>query len=128
MALKGMETKIQRFQDLRVWSLAHQLALKVYECTKAYPVDERYGITSQLRRAVVSIGANIAEGSKRSSTKDLCHFLAIAQGSNEEVKFLLLLSRDLHYLSQDAFNLLFNKCDRVGAMLHSLSLSLKSDH
>jgi four helix bundle protein len=123
----GLEsTKVRCFQDLRVWQIAHELALSIYRLTQDFPREERYGLTSQIRRAVVSISANIAEGSKRPSTRDLCHFLDIAQGSNEEVKCLLLLSRDLHYLPADQFGVLFEKSEAVGAMLNGLLQSLKS--
>jgi four helix bundle protein len=117
---------IQRFQDLRVWQKAHRLALQVYQQTCRFPDHERFGMISQLRRASVSIAANIAEGSKRTSTKDLCHFLAIAEGSNEEVKCLLMLSRDLKYLSLEAFIGLFQESENIGAMLNGLAESLKS--
>ena len=117
--------KVRSFGDLRVWQIAHQLALAIYQITKNFPHEERYGLTSQLRRAVVSIAANIAEGSKRPSTKDLCHFLDIAQGSNEEVKCLLMLSRDLHYMPSDQFVGLFEKSEAIGAMLNGLLQSLR---
>jgi four helix bundle protein len=123
----GFETtKVRHFRDLRVWHAAHDLALSIYQITKSFPIDERYGLTSQLRRAAVSISANIAEGSKRPSTKDLCHFLDIAQGSNEEVKSLLLLARDLHYLPATQCVAFFEKLEVVGAMLQALLRSLKS--
>ncbi len=83
-------------------------------------------MTSQLRRAAVSITANIAEGTKRSTTNDLCHFLAISEGSNEEVKCLLLLARDLNYLDAVTFTRLFPETQAIGAMLNGLQRSLKN--
>jgi four helix bundle protein len=118
--------KILRFQELRVWKKAHQLALTVYDCTRQFPADEKFGLTSQLRRATVSIAANIAEGSKRTSTNDLCHFLTMSEASNEEVKCLLLLSRDLHYLPSSAYELLIRESGFIGAMLNGLIRSLKT--
>ena len=99
--------QIRHFRDLIVWQKAHQMALKIYRATKLFPADERFGLTSQLRRASISVAANIAEGSARRSTKDLCHFLNMSQGSNEEVKCLLLLARDLEYLPSSEMDSLF---------------------
>src|SRR5258708_36023528 len=119
--------KVRSFADLKVWHMAHELALSVYQKTKDFPKEERYGLTSQLRRAVVSISANIAEGSKRPSTRDLCHFLDMSQGSTEEVKCLLLLARDLQYLPSEQFDALIQKAESVGSMLCRLIQSLKSN-
>jgi len=117
---------IQNFQDLMVWKKAHQLALDIYAITQQFPQNEMYGITSQIRRAAVSVSANIAEGSKRRTTKDLLHFLNIASGSNEELKALLFLSRDLQFLEKGVAIKLLGISDEIGAMLFSLSRSLKS--
>jgi four helix bundle protein len=102
------------------------MSLTVYGYTRQFPADERFGLTSQLRRAAVSVEANIAEGSKRTSTNDLCHFLTMSEASNEEVKTLLLLSRDLHYLSPDAYELTRRESEFIGAMLNGLIRSLKT--
>ncbi len=87
------------FKELKVWQKAHQLALKVYKTTQHFPVDERYGLISQIRRAVVSIPTNIAEGCGRQGNRELAHFLSMAAGSSSEVDYQLLLARDLTYLS-----------------------------
>ena len=91
------------FQLLRAWQKAHQLVLQIYEATAALPVEERYGIRQQIRRAVVSCAANIAEGQQRTSPADFAHFLDIAAGSGAEVQYYLILLRDLGYI--DAQNL-----------------------
>jgi four helix bundle protein len=85
------------FEDLVVWQKAHKLVLEVYRLTQGFPSDERYGLTSQLRRSAVSIPANIAEGFKKKGSGDKKRFLNIAQGSLEETRYYLILSEDLGY-------------------------------
>jgi four helix bundle protein len=87
----------RNFQDLVVWQKAHELVLDVYRLTRSFPKEETYGLTSQLRRSAVSIAANIAEGFKKKGRNDKLRFLNIAQGSLEETRYYLILSRDLHY-------------------------------
>src|SRR5207249_922227 len=93
------EAMIKTFCDLEVWRKAHRVVLDVYKLTNPFPKSERFGVVSQLRRAAYSIPANIAEGFGRRSTKELLHFLAVSNGSLEELRYFLLLSRDLCYLS-----------------------------
>jgi len=85
------------FQDLIVWQKAHQFVLAVYKLTSTFPRSELYGLTSQFRRAAVSIPANIAEGFKKKGKADKARFLNIAQGSLEESRYYLLLAQDLEY-------------------------------
>jgi four helix bundle protein len=87
----------KRFEDLIVWQKAHNLVMEVYRLTQGFPVEERYGLTSQLRRSVVSIPANIAEGFKKKGNNDKKRFLNIAQGSLEETRYYLILTEDLGY-------------------------------
>ena len=94
---------MEDFKDLKVWSKAHELALAVYSCTRAFPREEIYGLTSQLRRATSSIGANIAEGCGRRSDAEMKRFLQIARGSSSEVEYHLLLARDLGFIDRDEF-------------------------
>jgi four helix bundle protein len=82
------------FRELKVWHKAHQLTLAVYSATKTFPRDELYGLTSQIRRAAVSIGANIAEGAGKNSPAEFGRFLQIALGSASELEYHLLLSGD----------------------------------
>ena len=97
--------ELRDFKKLDIWHEAHQLALKVYKETRIFPKEEIYGLTSQLRRAVVSIPNNIAEGCGRKSKKELYNFLNISMGSSSEVEYLLLLAHDLNYLQNEYFEL-----------------------
>ena len=110
---------IRSFQDLKVWHKGHTLVLEIYKLTKTFPVDERYGLISQVRRSSTSICANMAEGYKK-STQEFLRFLYITQGSLEETKYFLILSRDLGYCNLDHFNRLFNLSDEIGLMLNGL--------
>ncbi|MGH9900825.1 MAG: four helix bundle protein [Pyrinomonadaceae bacterium] len=85
------------FQELIVWQKAHQLVLSVYKFTDSFPQKELYGLTSQFRRAAVSIPANIAEGFKKKSKTDKARFMNIAQGSLEECRYYTILAKDLGY-------------------------------
>ena len=92
-----MRAAARTFEDLVVWQKAHQFALAVYRLTRAFPRSEVYGLTSQFRRAAVSIAANIAEGFRKRGGADKVRFLNIAQGSLEESRYYLILTRDLEY-------------------------------
>ncbi len=87
----------RRFQDLVVWQKAHAMVLAVYRCSAAFPKSELYGLTSQIRRAAVSVPANIAEGFKRQHRPEKIRFLNVAQGSLEETRYFLILAADLAY-------------------------------
>ena len=105
------------YKDLNVWKTSYKLVLCIYALSKKFPKDEIYGLTSQIRRSSVSIPSNIAEGSKRSSKKDFCHFLVIAQGSGAELETQLLLVRDLEYITEAEYNELIVLLDSVMKML-----------
>ena len=120
------QKKIENWQDLKVWQLAHQLTLQIYKVTKRFPQEERFGLTSQLRRAAVSIPTNIAEGKGRGYLKEYVQFLFVARGSAEEVKYLILLSYDLEYLSEDIYAKPREDYNQVGRMLNGLLRSLRS--
>jgi four helix bundle protein len=92
------EELMRDFRELKVWQKAHALTLDVYRATKSFPRDELYSLTNQIRRAAVSIGANIAEGAGKNTRAELARFLQIALGSASELEYHLLLSRDLGYL------------------------------
>ncbi len=85
------------FQDLVAWQKAHDFVLGAYRLTAGFPKDERFGLTAQLRRAAVSVPANIAEGFRKRSDADKARFLSIAQGSAEECQYYLILAGDLQY-------------------------------
>jgi len=91
------------FRELKVWHKAHALTLDVYRATKSFPRDELYSLTNQIRRAAVSIGANIAEGAGKNSRREFSRFLQIALGSASELEYHFLLSRDLDYLVPEIY-------------------------
>lgn len=91
------------FTDLRVWQLAHQASLSIYKATNSFPSSEQFGLTSQMRRAIVSVSSNIAEGYGRSTEKDREHFYTIASGSLYELKSQLMVAHDIKYLTKLPF-------------------------
>jgi four helix bundle protein len=96
--VKGMKSSpAKSFQDLVVWQKAHALVLAVYKLTRTFPKDELYGLTSQMRRAAVSIPSNIAEGFRKLGKADKARYLNIAQASLEETRYYFILSKDLEY-------------------------------
>jgi len=116
---------MEDFKDLRVWAKAHELTLAVYQKTYAFPKEELYGLTSQLRRASGSIGANIAEGCGRRSDAEMRRFVQIARGSANEVEYHLLLAKDLSFLTTADHKDLEAKVLEIQRMLASLVQSLK---
>ena len=116
---------MQRFTDLRVWKRSHAFVLGVYRLSARFPAEERFGIQSQLRRAAVSIPANIAEGSKRDAQLEYAHFLNIAEASLAETEYLLLLSRDLGYAEPSLTDELRTEADAVARMLNSLRAAVR---
>jgi len=112
------------YRQLSVWNRAHTFALAVYRTTQKFPSEERYGLTVQLRRAVLSIVSNIAEGSGRQGDREQVRFLRIARGSVSEVECQLLLSRDLEYLDSNAWAVLDEQCQSLARMLTGLIRSL----
>ncbi len=114
------------FRELKVWQKAHELSLSVNRTTAAFPRDELYGLTAQLRRACTSIATNIAEGCGRGSDADFAHFLQIAMGSASETEYQLLLSRDLGYLPEDQYLPLQEGLQEVKKMISSLLKTLRA--
>ncbi len=107
------------FENIIAWQKAHDFVLYVYRITKHFPEDEKFGITSQFRRAAVSIEANIAEGYKKLSKADKLRFFNIAQGSLEECRDYMLLTRDLEYLLNGEFELLLMKIEETSKFLNA---------
>ncbi|MDD4890317.1 MAG: four helix bundle protein, partial [Phycisphaerae bacterium] len=107
-------------RDMKVWERSHQLTLAVYKETRSFPRDELYGLTSQMRRAAVSVPANIAEGCCRGSDPDFARFLQIAMGSASELDYHLLLARDLQYLLPESHAAFLPSVSEVKRMLASL--------
>jgi len=107
---------MQNYKELLIWQEAHQFALKIYKLTKAFPKEELFGITSQLRRASVSMPCNIAEGCGRHTSKDFANFLQIVLGATNETDYLILLCKDLGYTSVNDFNSLEESINKARAM------------
>ena len=116
---------MEDFKDLKVWTKAHQLTLVLYQRTRFFPKDEIYGLTSQIRRACCSIGANIAEGCGRRSDPEMRRFVQIARGSANELEYHLLLARDLQFLMVDEFKDLEARTLEIQRMLASLVQRLR---
>jgi four helix bundle protein len=113
--------RIAHFQQLEVWQEAHRTVLMVYQATEAFPGHERFGLVSQMRRAAVSVPANIAEGFKRRGISEKIRFYNIAEGSLEELKYFLILSEDLGYVPSNQE--LMAQSETVGRLLHGLIAS-----
>jgi four helix bundle protein len=111
-----MATPAKSFSDLLVWQKSHALVLEIYKLTRQLPKEELFGLTSQMRRAAVSVPANIAEGFKRRGKSDKARHMNIAQGSLEELQYYLLLCADLSYLPGRAVG---DRANEVGRMLTS---------
>ena len=114
----------RNYRDLIAWQKAMDLAERVYLLTAEFPNDERFSLTSQLRRAVVSIASNIAEGQGRFTKADFRRFLSIAHGSVREVETQVLLARRLSYLSEEQLNLVLESSREVGRLILGLAKSL----
>ena len=115
------------FRNLTVWQKSHNLAISVYHKTKTFPKEEVYGITSQLRRAIVSIPTNLAEGCGRGSDKDFAKFAQIAIGSASESEYLIMLSHELGYLNKEDFKDLSERVCEVKRMISSLIKNLHQE-
>jgi four helix bundle protein len=118
---------MQSFRNLKVWESAHLLTLDVYKSTSEFPREETYGLTSQMRRSSVSIGANIAEGCCRKGDVEFGRFLQIAMGSASELEYHLLLAHDLSFLEAFEYKRLLEETAVVKRMLTSLIHKLRAD-
>jgi len=116
---------VQDYRKLKVWERARALAASVYRVTRGFPRDELYGMTNQMRRASVSIGANIAEGCGRDGGKELARFLAIASGSASELDCLVVLAGDLNFLKKTEYEALAQDVTEIRRMLNALSQTVK---
>ncbi|MBQ0020389.1 MAG: four helix bundle protein [Bacteroidales bacterium] len=108
------------YRNLKVWNDSMYLVTKVYEVTSSFPASEIYGLTNQLRRAVVSIASNIAEGYGRSSNKDLVHFLYVSLGSSNELDTQIQIAYNLKYVTYESFKEIDVLNESINKMLHSL--------
>ena len=118
---------IRKYQNLKVWEKATELTLQVYAATKSFPKDEVYALTSQVRRAAVSIASNIAEGSERKSDKDFIRFLRMAAASLAEMETQLYISLKLGYLAQELYDAILLASAENGKMINGLISKLESN-
>ena len=115
------------YTKIVAWQRAHQLTLAVYRLTQAFPKAEMFGLTSQLRRASTSVAANIVEGSARNSKRDYLHFFNIAGASLREVEYLVLLARELDYMSDVQYQQITASANDTFAPLHGLQRAVRKD-
>ena len=120
------EKQLVRHYHLRVWRASMRLALRVYDITRSLPDEERYGLSSQMRRSAASVPANIAEGHGRFHRGDFLHHLSIARGSLMELETHILLARGLGYVDRRRSAVFFVRSDEVGRMLSGLSRALRT--
>ncbi len=119
--------EIKSFQDLLVWQKGHVLVLEIYKLTSIFPKNEVYSLLSQMRRAAVSIVSNLVEGFKRRTVTDSLHFYNVAAASLEELRYQLLLAKDLQYLSSEKYENICLLAEEVRKMLYAWSKSQKSN-
>jgi four helix bundle protein len=117
---------LKNYRDLKVWQKSYRLCLALYRITKIFPKEERYGLTSQIRRSAVSIPSNIAEGYGRKTTADYLRSLYIAYGSVCELETQVLLSGDLNYVNKENLKALKDDTEEVERMLKALIKSLEN--
>lgn len=110
--------KINNFKDLKVWQKSHELTLEIHKITEGFPEAEKFGLISQMRRAAVSVSANIAEGFKRRGQRDKVNFYNIAQSSLSELEYYIILIKDLRYTNEN--NKLILSIEEIGKMLNGL--------
>ncbi|MBL1222152.1 four helix bundle protein [Chryseobacterium sp. L7] len=115
------------YKELLVWQKSVNFVTEIYICTKNFPKEEIYSLTSQIRRSSVSIPSNIAEGHSRRSTLDYLQFLKIARGSCAELETQLIISRNLDYISLEDFQELSNKASEIAKMLNAIITKLQSN-
>ena len=121
-----MNNKIQDFTDLLAWQEGHKLVLDIYSATKKFPKEEVFGLTSQMRRAVVSITSNIAEGFGRQGYKERVQFFYLAQGSLIELKNQLIIARDVAYVTISHFEKIYLQADQTHKLLQGLISKTKT--
>jgi four helix bundle protein len=116
------------YQGLTIWQKSMDLVVLVYQLVKLLPKEETYALSDQLRRAVVSIPSNIAEGYGRGTAKEVRYFLTVARGSKSEVETQLMICERLGYLHSDQIQKPLQLCDEIGKMLYSLTTKLTTDN
>ncbi len=125
MTQKPTKSSAPPYESLEAWKACHELAVAVYRASRVWPPEERYGLTSQLRRAAISSAANLAEGSGRSGWKELRRFVEISRASLTEVEYLLTLCRDVGMIHGEDFQLLHGFVFRAGQLVGGLHRALR---
>ena len=115
-----------QWKDLKVWEKSHNAVLKIYKLTSTFPNEERFALTSQLRRSSYSIPSNIVEGESRHTTKEYLSFLYNARGSVEETRYFLILAKDLKYIGNERYILIEKDYEVISKMLNGLIKVLKT--
>ena len=119
-----MSAAFKSYRDLEVWQRSMRLAKRVYQATQKFPVDERFGLTNQLRRASVSVPSNLAEGHARFGPGEFSRFISIAMGSVAEIETQILLSTDLGYLKEELSHEILGELETIGKMLRGLAKAI----
>ncbi len=119
------ESLTKSVEDLDVFRLSHEMTLLIYELTNEFPKEERFSLVVQMRKAAYSVPMNLAEGANRLNTKEYRQFVGIAKGSAGEVKYQLMLAKDLGYIKEKKHTELRSSYERIGQMLTGLARSLK---
>lgn len=122
----SQDSRIKSFTDLHAWKFGHNLAIEIYRLTKDFPKEETFGLTNQIRRAVVSITSNIAEGFSRNSYKEKVQFYSISLGSLTEVQSQLLIARDINYLNPKDFTSIANLSIETNKLINGLIKKTRS--
>jgi four helix bundle protein len=124
--MENQDKKIKSFTDLDAWREAHRLVIMIYKMTEKFPKSELFGLTSQMRRCVLSISSNIAEGFSRQSFKEKLHFYFMSLGSNTELQNQLLVARDVGHLGNNDFKKIAEQSVRVNKLINGLIKKCKA--
>lgn len=122
-----MTTTFKSYQDLAVWKRAMKLTKEVYQVTRSFPSDERFGLTNQIRRAAVSIPSNLAEGHARAGAPEFARFISISMGSVADLETQLMLARELEYGDPEALEKTLHDLNEIGKMLRGLAKAFKCE-
>ena len=117
---------LKSYRELTVWQKSIDWVEQIYQASKSFPPEERFGLTSQIRRAAVSVPSNVAEGAARSGTREFLQFLSVASGSLAEVETQLILAQRMNMLTEAEYEALMQEADELGWMLGGLKRSLRS--
>lgn len=116
------------FRDLIVWQKSHAFVLEIYRISSSFPKEETYALTNQLRRAAVSIPANIAEGFSKKTLPNKLNYISHSEGSLQEVKYYLILAKDLNYINIATFENTIISCDEIGKLLNGYAKTIRNYH